>query len=150
MPNREADKERRKKTKRHGVNALGHGRVAGKIDGAELVAVAPEQTQMELVEETTEAVEVVEKPVAVEEVPLEDAEEVPEVAASETTDTPDSLTEEYNPDDEDEDPSEGTYGYGWGYNDAFDKPEDEDVVAKDAVDEDERYAAGLDKESKSK
>ena len=52
-----------------------------------------------------------------------------------------SEEKEYNPDDESDDSSEGDYSYGWGYNDAFDKPEDEE---KNELDEDERYAHGLD------
>jgi hypothetical protein len=35
---------------------------------------------------------------------------------------------------------EGSFSYGWGYNDAFDKPEDDDMDRE--LDEDERYALG--------
>jgi hypothetical protein len=36
--------------------------------------------------------------------------------------------------------TEGAYSYGWGYNDAFDKPEDVDQNTH--FDEDEEYALG--------
>ena len=55
-----------------------------------------------------------------------------------------SLEEEYNPDDEPEEDSD--YGFGWGYNDAFDKSEDveEETKKEEIIDEDELYAKGLD------
>ncbi len=56
------------------------------------------------------------------------------------------LTRDYNPDDEVEDESSGEYGYGWGYNDSFDKPDDE--FTEDEEDEDLKYAKGLDKNEK--
>ena len=38
----------------------------------------------------------------------------------------DSNMTDYNPDDESDDHgNEGSYGYGWGYSDAFDSPEEE-------------------------
>ncbi len=58
----------------------------------------------------------------------------------------DSLSQEYNPDDESDDASAGEYGYGWSYNDAFDKPDDEERKKED-LDEDELYASGLDKKA---
>lgn len=53
------------------------------------------------------------------------------------------LSEEYNPEDDD-DAEEGNFGYGWGYNDAFDKPDDEEESPY--LDEDELYAQGLDED----
>jgi hypothetical protein len=47
--------------------------------------------------------------------------------------------EEFDPED-DEVKTEGSYSYGWGYNDAFDKPED--VEQNHDLDEDEEYALG--------
>ncbi|MFG1593301.1 histone protein, partial [Halobacteriovorax sp. CON-3] len=52
-----------------------------------------------------------------------------------------NLQEEYNPDDEQDEKDD--MSFGWGYNDAFDSPEEE--VSTDDLDEDERYALGLDK-----
>ena len=42
----------------------------------------------------------------------------------------------------DEDDEDGEFGYGWGYNDAFDRPDEEEEL--DELDEDERYAQGMD------
>ena len=56
--------------------------------------------------------------------------------------------EEYKEDNEDgefDDENSGNYEYGWGYNDAFDSPE-ELSEESEHEDEDERYAKGLDKE----
>ena len=53
------------------------------------------------------------------------------------------LSDEYNPDDEQDDDSNGEYGYGWPTPDAFDNPEGNST--KEVIDEDERYAQGLDK-----
>ncbi len=49
--------------------------------------------------------------------------------------------EEFDPEDDDELKTEGSYSYGWGYNDAFDKPEDVDLESN-PDDEDEQYAMG--------
>ncbi|MCK5073577.1 MAG: hypothetical protein KAQ98_09145, partial [Bacteriovoracaceae bacterium] len=54
---------------------------------------------------------------------------------------------EYNPDDEQDDEAEGQYGYGWGYNDAFDKvdegkTETETQSQSQSQDEDESYVQG--------
>ncbi len=38
--------------------------------------------------------------------------------------------------------------FGWGYNDAFDSPEEE--VSADDLDEDERYALGLETSDEDK
>jgi len=48
--------------------------------------------------------------------------------------------EAFDPDEDEEIKSEGAYSYGWGYNDAFDKPEDDDLNRD--LDEDEEYALG--------
>ena len=59
------------------------------------------------------------------------------------------LLEEHNTDDEFEDNSEGDYNYGWGYNDAFDRPED--ISNHDAEDdEDELYTKGAESHRKDK
>ncbi|WP_290734943.1 histone protein [Halobacteriovorax sp. JY17] len=58
----------------------------------------------------------------------------------------DSL-DDYNPDDEKDD-EVANFGYGWGYNDEFDKPEDEDEI--NPFDEDELYAKGLDRDDDKK
>ena len=51
------------------------------------------------------------------------------------------LGEEFDPeDDEDDTKTAGAFSYGWGYNDAFDKPED--VDHDNHFDEDEEYALG--------
>ena len=56
------------------------------------------------------------------------------------------LADEYNPDDEFDDASETQYGYGWGYNDSFDRPDkdEEEDEEEEELDEDHRYANGLD------
>ena len=46
--------------------------------------------------------------------------------------------------DDEEEEEEGKYGYGWGYNDAFDGEDAED--REEFVDEDERYAEGSEDE----
>ena len=51
------------------------------------------------------------------------------------------LEKEYNPDDESEDDDENL-GYGWGYEDAFDRPEEEEETGE-LLDEDELYARGM-------
>ncbi|MDC1175270.1 hypothetical protein OAT67_07730, partial [Bacteriovoracaceae bacterium] len=53
------------------------------------------------------------------------------------------LSEEVT-DDDNEDETAGEYGFGWGYNDAFDKPDEEEEP--EVLDEDELYARGLDKD----
>jgi hypothetical protein len=75
------------------------------------------------------------------------AQEVNETTETKSVNNSDSL-DEYNPDDEKDDENAGNYGYGWGYNDAFDKPEDEEEA--EILDEDELYAKGLDKDDKEK
>ena len=52
------------------------------------------------------------------------------------------LSEEVDP--EEEDTQAGEYSFGWGYNDAFDKPDEEEEP--EILDEDELYARGLDKD----
>ena len=52
------------------------------------------------------------------------------------------LSEEVDPEDDDQ--SNGEYSFGWGYNDAFDKPDEEEEP--EILDEDELYARGLDKD----
>jgi hypothetical protein len=59
------------------------------------------------------------------------------------------LVDDYNPDDEIAEESEGEYGYGWGYNDSFDKP-DEEFTEEEEMDEDLKYAKGLDKAEEKK
>ncbi|MDD0852671.1 histone protein, partial [Halobacteriovorax sp. GB3] len=68
-----------------------------------------------------------------------------ETTAPAKTEVDPLLEEEYNPDDNEGDDS-SQFGYGWGYNDAFDKPDEEEEP--DLLDEDERYALGLDKDDK--
>ena len=88
-----------------------------------------------------------------------ETEEIEEVLADKDSDVEfeslDSQEEEkkensndFSNDDEDDEIGEGEYGYGWGYNDAFDKPDEEEEL--DEMDEDERYAAGLDKDDTEK
>ena len=58
------------------------------------------------------------------------------------------LAEEYNTDDEFGESDGGDFVYGWGHNDAFDRPEDvEEKMGQE--DEDERYARGLDREEEN-
>jgi hypothetical protein len=63
-----------------------------------------------------------------------------DVAKNEPPTTP-KLSEEVDP--EDDQTGAGEYGFGWGYNDAFDKPDEEEEP--EILDEDELYARGLDK-----
>ena len=47
--------------------------------------------------------------------------------------------EEFDPDG-DQEIQEGEYKFGWGYNDSFDNPEEEDDTPLEELDEDELYA----------
>ena len=80
--------------------------------------------------------------------PLDKVEEVEDGFTVIPANEQDNLTAEYNPDDEQDDPNQGTYGFSWGYNDAFDKPDDEKIDTNPR-DEDEVYARGLDKKSET-
>ena len=68
-----------------------------------------------------------------------------DVAKNEPPTTP-KLSEEVDP--EEEETGAGEYGFGWGYNDAFDKPDEEEEP--EILDEDEIYARGLDKKKEKK
>ena len=50
-----------------------------------------------------------------------------------------SQLEEFDPDG-DQEIQEGEYKFGWGYNDSFDNPEEDEDVPLDELDEDELYA----------
>ena len=53
------------------------------------------------------------------------------------------LSEEYNIDDEQDYEDDEDYKFGWGHNDAFDKPEEVSEEPSYA-DEDEQYVKGID------
>ena len=80
--------------------------------------------------------------------------ETVEIATDSTEETPvtpepsSDLTDEYNPDDDPEDGTQTNFGYGWGYEDSLDDPEELSSQPSDELDEDERYALGLDKDKK--
>ena len=94
-------------------------------------------------EEASDEPEVVEVASPPGEIPFSDlGEEKEEVEEPEQPSGP-KLNEEYNPDDEDEDLGQGDYSYGWGYNDAFDSPDEDEEP--EILDEDELYARGIDK-----
>jgi len=71
---------------------------------------------------------------------IEDELDATEATGTEYREPGPALEEEYNPNDEEAEEDEDA-DYGWGYNDGFDKPEEEE--SDDLLDEDELYAKGL-------
>ena len=74
------------------------------------------------------------------EVPFEEVTETSEGFDANNKVADDRNAEDFSEDEDQEDSKEGQYGYGWGYNDGFDSPDDEDD--KEYMDEDELYASG--------
>ena len=74
-------------------------------------------------------------------------EETTETSTQEEPST--ALTDEYNPDDEQEGDGQANFGYGWGYEDSLDDPEELSSMPSENLDEDEKYALGLDKGNKT-
>ncbi len=117
------------------------------------IEIDAELIESELEDDEVETAEVTgseEEPALLDDVDIEDDKELSLDDINESSEGFDSaeetpgavkLSEEYNPED-DEETEEGNFGYGWGYNDAFDKPDDEE--SSPYIDEDELYAQGLD------
>ena len=67
---------------------------------------------------------------------------------SETSSDNNEIPDNYNPDDEAEDSDD--YSFGWDYNSALASEDDNEKVKSEDLDEDERYALGLDKSNNNK
>ena len=123
-----------------------------KLSKEEAIEKYKREHQVQLNDDLKESEEVFvkeDKEVTTVEIPGVKEDLAPEIVAEieeKPSNNTDSL-DDYNPDDEKDD-EVSNFGYGWGYNDEFDKPEDEDEV--NPYDEDELYAKGLDKANDKK